>query len=377
MRITLVISSLAVGGAERVMSIIANHWGRHGHDVTLLTFDSGSEPPAYALDPRIQHVALGLAGNSPHAPAAVWNNLRRVFKLRSAIRKSEPDCVISFLDQTNVLTLLATAGCGFPVVVSEHVDPHSHPLGRPWRWLRNFLYERADAVHVLTGVMLSRFPPSVRARGRVIPNPVLLCEPVADERPGEPVGRPILSVGRLTRQKGFDILLAAFVEVSRRHASCNLTILGDGPLRQELEALRDRLGIADRVELPGQVNNIASYLRRAELFVMASRYEGFPMALCEAMACGLPVISTDCPSGPREIIRDGVDGILVRNGDVEALARAIDRLMSDEEERKRLGAEAVMVTERFGVQRVMGMWEDLLDEVLRAQPDDRFNDDLK
>jgi glycosyltransferase involved in cell wall biosynthesis len=365
MRLTLVISSLSAGGAERVMTIITNYWAEKGWQIALLTFDDDATPPFYDLDSRIKHIPLDLAGDSTNPLAGVWNNLRRVLALRSAIRESKPECVISFLDQVNVLTLLATRGLQIPVIVMEQTYPPLHLIGRAWNLLRNRIYPGAAQVVGATARVLSNFSPRIQSRACVIHNPVL-PPPLTDKRPAKKLlERPaLLAVGRLDEQKGYDLLLRAFAQLKDRHTNWTLTILGEGPLRRELETLAQQLGISNRVKLLGRVSNPYDFFAQANIFVMASRYEGFPLALCEAMACGLPVISTDCPSGPKEIIRDGVDGVLVPTEDVEALASAINCLIEDEAMRQRLGSRATDVIERFSLEKVMRTWEELLDRVV-------------
>jgi glycosyltransferase involved in cell wall biosynthesis len=173
-------------------------------------------------------------------------------------------------------------------------------------------------------------------------------------------------MGRLNPQKGFDLLLQAFARCAEKHADWSLMILGEGDERPRLEAMASDLGIKDRVTMPGLVKDPLRILRGTDLFVLSSRYEGFPMALVEAMACKLPVISTDCPSGPRDIVRDGVNAILVPPNDVNALAGAMDRLMANQAERQRLGANAVQVIERFSVEKVMNIWDNLLSRTCRV-----------
>jgi len=261
------------------------------------------------------------------------------------------------------------------VIVSERVDPTLYSIGRIWEQLRRWAYPLADRIVVQTQGALSYFSSGLQPRVSIIPNPVLLPnerEQIADNLIVERFSskdstRSVIAMGRLTKQKGFDMLLQAFARLKDIHSEWTLIILGEGELRTELEALRGTLGLSDRVHLPGVVKNPYKVLVQADIFVMPSRFEGFPNALCEAMACGLPVISTDCLSGPREIIRDGVDGILVPNEDVEALAAAMERLMSDEAERKRLSTRAPEVLERYSLEKIMGMWEKLLAQVVEER----------
>jgi GalNAc-alpha-(1->4)-GalNAc-alpha-(1->3)-diNAcBac-PP-undecaprenol alpha-1,4-N-acetyl-D-galactosaminyltransferase len=361
MNLTLVIYSLFAGGAERVMSIMANYWAQKGWTITLLTFDDGTTPPFYALDRRVRHKPLGLAEESTNILQAIWRNVGRVLVLRREIAASCPDAVISFMDRTNVLVLLATLGMQVPVLVSERTNPLMNSPGRSWATLRNFLYPCADAIIVQTEHATTYF--HHLSQVQVIPNPVINC---AQNKTLHPLRLPkhsIVAMGQFKAAKRFDMLISAFASLGQHCSRWHLVILGDGELRSELEKLADELGITDQILLPGQVKKPHTVLAQASIFVLSSRFEGFPNALCEAMACGLAVIATDCPSGPREIIRDGVDGILVPNEDVNALASAMARLMADEDERRRLAARAPEITERFGLEKVMGMWETVLSQV--------------
>ena len=366
MRLTLVIHSLSSGGAERVMSIMANYWAVKGWNITLLTLVDSTIPPFYALDSRVIHISLGIASNSLNPIIGVWKNLLRIQILSHAISASKPDAVISFLDTTNILTLLATRTLNIPVVVSERNEPGKYH-GKLWEQLRQWTYPLADLIVVQTERATKHFSSQLKARVYVIPNPVLLPTEINNVLQNI-LGRPsLIAIGRLEYQKGFDLLLKAFEKLKDSYADWTLTILGEGRFRSELESLRNQLGLSDRVHLPGQVKNPYEFLKQADLFVMSSRFEGFPNALCEAMASGLPVISTDCPCGPREIICDGVDGILVPSEDVSALATAIANLMSDKEKRKRLAERASEVTERFSLEKVMEIWETVINEVVKKK----------
>lgn len=357
MRVTLVIASLRGGGAERVMSIMANHWADRRWKVTLLTYDDGEERPAYGLSAAVDHRCLGIESASSGSVEAVRSNLRRLWVLRGAIRDSAPDAVVSFLNEVNVRTMLATVGLGIPVVVSEHTDPSRREIGAIWRLLRRWCYRYAAGVVTLTPEALRYFPGVIRRRGSVIPNPLAISVDGLVE--AGPRQNTVVAMGRLAPVKGFDRLITAFSMVANNHPGWSLTIWGEGTERRSLEMLRDRLGLDGRVALPGWTSEPFAELRTAGLFVMSSRYEGFGNVLCEAMACGAAVVSFDC-QGPRYIVRDGIDGVLVPRDDVAALAAAMDRMMSNPSERERLAASGIEVTTRFRKDKVMAMWERLI-----------------
>ncbi|MBD1903544.1 glycosyltransferase family 4 protein [Trichocoleus sp. DQ-A3] len=367
MKITLVISSLSCGGAERVLALLAQGFFRKGYEVAVLTL-SGIESDFYKLPDAVHRLALNIAENSPTPAHAIWNNLYRIWILREAIISTRPDVVISFLDKTNVLTLLALIKTSYPVIATEHCDPSIISCGSLWEKLRRLTYPYTVRLVSVSQGVDSYFDWLPKTKRTVIYNPLAIGE---DEQnsitlpKGADLGKKlVIAMGRLTYIKGFDILLSAFSKIADKHLDWQLLILGKGNLRIELENQRDSLGLTERVFFLGSMSNPFPILKLSKLFVMSSRTEGFGNVLIEAMACGLPVISTDCPSGPREIIRDGVNGILVQNGDVEALAVAMDRLMSDRGERKRLADRAADVTERFSLEKIMGMWEALISEVM-------------
>lgn len=369
MRITLVISSLGPGGAERVLTGMANYWAQRTHEVTLITVASAKDD-FYPHHPGIHRMALGLTGHASDVFTAGWNNLGRLKRLRQAIKVSQPDVVLSFIDQTNILTLAASLRLGIPVIVSERSDPRYHDIGAVWERLRRLLYPRAAAIVMQTNGLRIWAEQFVKTHMvYVIPNAlsvsvILHNSSLVVKHPGE----TILAIGRLGPEKGFDILLKAFARCAKKHSDWSLIILGEGEERKRLETLAVELSIGNRVKMPGRTQDPFQVFHEADLFILSSRYEGFPNVLLEAMACKLGVISTDCPSGPREIIRDGVDGVLVPPNNIAALAAAMDRLMTDRAERQRLGERAVEVVERFSTEKIMTMWDELLAQVTHAIP---------
>jgi glycosyltransferase involved in cell wall biosynthesis len=357
-KIAFVIFNLSGGGAERVVSALSGYWAREGRDVTVLTIAS-SESDFYDLAHGVRRVALDLAVNSRSAVQGAVEAARRTYAVGRILRRLAPDVVISFMPQTNVMCLLATAGAGLPVIVCERSNPRMAPLPRHWAALRRLLYPRASAVVVQTEDV-ARWARDLSRRVHVIPNfvarPARTATSLAASGP-----KRLFGVGRLVPAKGFDLLIAAFARVAGPRPDWSLTILGEGRERPRLAALAARLGVADRVAMPGRVANPADHLVEGHAFALSSRFEGFPNALLEAMACGLPVVAFDCPHGPADAIVHEHDGLLVPAGDVAALAASLARLMDSPLDRSRLGQNAKDVVAKLGPEQVLPRWTALLD----------------
>ena len=347
--------SLGAGGAERIMAILTEAWAARGWEIELLL--TAPDPPKefVSVDPNVTVRRLDLFRPSRGLRDAIRGNVRRIRTIRHAIRASRPDLVLSFLVETSVLTILATRGLKVPVIVEEHIHSGWPPLKRSWHLLRLFTYPLASCVVALTPSALSALGFARGRRGRVIPNPVLPPPPGSRNPKDPPV---IVAIGRLVAQKGFDMLLDAFAKVAAGHPRWMLEIWGEGPDLAALERHRDGLGLRDRVTFAGRTGRPYDVLRGASIFVLSSRREGFPTVLGEAMACGVPVVSFDCPSGPRELIRDGTDGILVPAEDVDALAAGLERLIRDPELATRLASRATEVVDRFSLDRVLALWDE-------------------
>lgn len=354
--VVLVIGSLQGGGAERQLSDMANYWARNGMRVIVATWMGPTVEDFYSLDSRVRRVFLNVDIATTALFPHVRSNLQRVLKLRKLLSKTRPHAVLSFVTESNVLTILGSLGLGVRTVVSERVQPAVHlMLPATWRMLRRILYIWSDAVVAQTEEAAHWIQRNCRKKATVIPNALRSLPLASAERE-----RLIIAVGRLTRQKGFDVLLRAFAKVASVFDGWRLVIIGEGDERGKLLLLRSELMLTDRVELPGQSADVATWMARAALVVQPSRFEGFPNVVLEGMGMGAAVISADCPSGPAVLIEDGINGRLVPVDDVAALAQAMAELMSSQDVRKRLGLEASKVRERFRQDLIMAQWEECL-----------------
>ena len=367
-RICVVLPGLGAGGTEHVVSVLANEWIARGRSVTILTLEEPGAVPYYPLHPDIEVRRLGVPPGRRGAIGAAGAVGMRVRRLRGALRAVRPGIVVSFLVRTNVLTLIAASRLGMEVVVSERNNPQAQTVGPVWNVLRSHLYRRAFGLVTMTKGALESFPASMRKRGWVIPNPVDL--PGAGRRRSD--GRTLTAVGRLVPQKGFDLLLRAFAEVAPEFPDWRLVIWGEGADREVLEAERAALGLDDRVDMPGVTEAPGIWVDTADAFVLSSRFEGWGIVLLEAMAAGLPVVSFDCRWGPREMIEDGENGLLVEPESVAAMAEALRRLLGDSSLRQRLAAAACASSRRFTTAHVVDRWDEVVDAALAVRPLSRF-----
>lgn len=362
--IAFVIYGMGSGGAERATAIMANDLVARGDAVTLITLDDG-RADFYAVDPRIERIALDVATESRSRFGALAGNLRRVLALRRCLRRVAPDVVIAMMTSTAVLCAIAGRGMRWQTIGAERLWPPRGAPDRFWSLARERTYGWLDVVVVQTEAGAAWLRENTRARRiEVIPNalgwPIAATEPRLDPEGLAGAQRKLLlAVGRSDRAKGFDLLIEAFARIADDHEDWDLVILGDGPERDALREQVRQLGVDGRIRLPGRAGNIGAWYSRADLFVLSSREEGFPNVLLEAMASGCPVVATRCDTGPAELVEHEVDGILVPVDDGAALAAALGRLMSDPATRARYAAAAVAARERFSVDVVMARWEAL------------------
>ena len=373
MRITLVIAGLGGGGAERVCANLANAWSTRGHDATLLTISQNRRTPAYAIDERVERRDVGLPRpptgdevDHSHVVSIVnlicdarcpqlLQDITTLAIIRHEILETRPDVIVSFIDRTNVRVLAATAETGVPVIACEQTDARRISLGQ-WQGAREELYRRAAAV-VAPDPAIAEWLRAKGARAWAIPNalvppPADLQHRSIDER------RRVVTLSRLSLEKRPEFLVRSFASIAPAFPEWDLEIYGNGPQRNMLEHLVEELA-PNRIHFRGFSNQPYDVLANADVFVSASRIEGFGNAIWEALACGVPVVAMDAGPPVRRLVRHGVDGIIVSEQTMAALAEALASLMRDENRRKVYASRAPEVVERFPFESALAQWDEL------------------
>jgi glycosyltransferase involved in cell wall biosynthesis len=352
--VLIAIADMGSGGAQQVASNLANHWVRSGVRVGVVTW-SDATTEFFELDTAIKRFLLPDLGVARNVVMGFANNVRRVVGLRRAMRQFDGDVIVSFIAPTNVLAILAASGLGHRVVISERNDPARQSFGRVWDFLRKLLYGRADLVTANSRAAIETLkayvPPD---RLAYVPNPIR--EPAKgrqDDRSDETL---FLSVGRLHNQKAYDVLIEAFADISGSLPDWRLAIVGKGGEWQRLTGQIKSLGMTSRIDLVGEVSDPFEWYERAGVFVMASRYEGSPNALLEAMSCGCPAIVSDAVPDHAELSKGGKAARVVPVDDVAALADAMTELAGDLAQRERLGNAATKHVHAQRIESVAPLW---------------------
>lgn len=366
-RIAFVINQLGgigSGGSDRVVSVLANELVSRGWavDILVLTGDSTIERD---LAPEIG-VRFERPISSTNKFLKVGLRMLRGAGLVRSYARTNPDAtIVSFIAWVNMCTIAGTRAMTHgPVILSERTDPASDPSSRLARWLRDASYRRASALVFQTPDARAYFAKLTATPAEVIPNPTT---------PGLPQWQPptsgieVVTAARLEAEKNIQLLIAAFAPIARTHPEARLRIFGDGKLRQPLQDYIDASELSEVAILEGHAHNLHSRMSRASMFALSSDFEGMPNALLEAMCMGMPVISVDCPvGGPRMLINNGVNGMLVPLGDAAALTDRMRHLINHPEKAKMLGANAAKVREQHSTARITDAWERLIDTVISA-----------
>ncbi|MBX3625506.1 MAG: glycosyltransferase family 4 protein [Rhizobacter sp.] len=364
LRVLLLCDRLDIaGGVERFVCTLANHLASEGLDVAVGSVATSRAELRYPLTPAVRVLAGGDALPRQAARSRVgraWQLLRTQWQigrsLSHLIRNDRPDVVLLNGLTTACSVLLFSGRFATRVVCCDH--NHFAARSRLWQRLRARLYPKVAAVVSLTQADAPRFR-ALNPRTEVIYN----CSALQAESPTLPQQPIVLAVGRHVAQKGFDLLLGAWVEVVRQRPEARLRIVGDGPLRGEHEALAAQLGVAGSIEWLAPTPQVERLYREAAVFVLASRYEGMPLALLEAQALGVPAVAFDCPTGPAEILSPET-GRLVPAGDTSALATALVELLSSASLRANMGRAAIARSRAiFSPQEHERRWTALLREV--------------
>jgi len=353
MKIDFYISSLSGGGAEHVLTNIARNVAAQGHDVSITTFEK--RPQFYEVDPRI---TINRCDNTKCNK--IVEVLRDYRDTRRHLKERKADVVISFLSRTNMMLAMAAPFTKSKILVCDRNNRRMSQSAAVFN-LSCQLYRMADMVGVQTSRSKDSYPKYLHKKIFVIANP-LDCAELDKQCEGKEIekSKTVISIGRLEQAKDFETLIAAFARTEQEHPDWDLKIYGQGKKRELLQSLIEELHQENRIKLCGVTHTPFLEMKKSSVFVLSTRYEGFPNVLCEAMYAGLPCISSDCEFGPSELIRDGESGYLFPVGDADKLCECLTSLMDDEALRESMGELAHGSVEYIESSRIYAQWNELI-----------------
>lgn len=353
--IAFIIGKLSSGGAERVISTLSNLLVEKYKVVIITTV---KHKPFYALDERVKNISCF---DQPIPPSknfiqSLKLNYKISRKVNEVVATEKIDLIIGFITQTNIFAVIAAKKNNIPCIISERTNPVNDNLPRFWKILRKNLYPKANYLVVQTKKVKDYYKEYVQNDKLVVlPNPI--SKELSQKKVKIKRENIILSVGRLHWIKNQQLIINAFSNVPNKE--WKLIVLGEGNEREKLSRIAEQSGL-DNVLLPGSAENVDWYYNRAKIFAFTSFFEGFPNALIEAMHFGLAPISTDCPSGPSELINDGDNGFLIDIDDQKALEEKLKLLMGNESLMTEVGFKAMESVEKYNAEKVSMLWDGLI-----------------
>lgn len=357
-KIMLVIHALGYGGAGKMIVKLADALAQN-EDYEVILYVEEKAGKHYPMDERVK-----VYQETEFFENYYTRHFRQLFQLRRRVKEIKPDLVVSFQTNQNALSVFATRGRHIPVIVSERGDPYVYHnlIAKIKTWVINM----AEGGVFQTHKAMEYYGKGLQSRSRVIYNP---CPTDVVERPSWDERKNVIAyVARFDiQQKRQDLMVKAFAEVVKKHPEMQLVFYGQGePDMTQIKSLVAELGIGDNVRFEGLVTNVMERIKDAKMFVLSSDYEGLPNALIEAMVAGLPCVSTDCsPGGARELIQDGVNGMIVPVGDEKKLAEAMVFQLDHPEQADEMGAKAQQITKRLAPEVIFGQWKEYIDSYLK------------
>lgn len=351
-KIVFYIDIMLRGGAQRVMSVLTNYFSKEGYEVYLINdMEEMNKEKEYALNDKVIRLYL----DEKNVKNPFIKNAKRIIKLRKYLKNINPEYVISFLGRPNLRMLISSIFINTKKIVSVRNDPNKE-YGKSIivKLITNFIFLLADGYVFQTNDASKYFFKKIRTKSTIIKNPV---DKKFYEVKDVKNKNNIITVGRLESQKNHKLLIDSFAKVKDKLNGEKLLIYGDGSLENYLKNYVNSLGLEGEVEFKGNVNNIEKILSSSKVFVLSSNYEGMPNALMEAMAVGVPCISTNCPcGGPKDLIDDGINGILVECNNVTEMSNAMIKMIFDYSNVK-YGEKAKLKAEEFREEKILCLWE--------------------
>ena len=355
-KIVFYTASLAKGGAQRVIVNLAESLVKKGYPVTIVT--TSKEEQEYPISESINRVCSDITKEETTS-SRVRNFVARLCKLRKIWKQENPKVIVAFIGKNNFMALLTALGLGIPVITSVRGEPTEEYYNSVLRILSKTLMGLSAGIILQTSDAKEYFPKWMQKKSVILDNPLntdFIDVYYEGERKKE-----IISVGRLDSNKNQKLIIDAFCKIADEFPGYNLILYGEGEDREYLSEYAKQTKYANQIFLPGAIKNVKKRIQKAKLFVLSSNTEGMPNCLLEAMALGIPSISTDCPCGGPKMLMEGKEnGILVPVGNAESMSIAMKKLLTDEELWKKYSVNAYKVTEELHPEKVNQEWENYL-----------------